>query len=127
MSHVMARVLIVEDEPTICNLLEQTLTDSGHEVETAPDGLKALDQVRFRPPDLIVLDLMTPRMDGWEFLTVTHTMSGVSHIPVVISTASNQLPNDRRVRAVLKKPLDLSLLTATINSLLQGSPGNLVV
>ncbi len=111
----------------IRNLLQQVLAEAGHEVDSAPDSLSAMDQVRFQAPDLIVLDLFTPRMDGWEFLNVTRTSAACQKVPVVVVTASDQLPSDRRIRAVIKKPFDLSLLTATVDSLLHTPATQLVV
>jgi CheY-like chemotaxis protein len=123
----VARVLIIEDERDIRNLIEQVLVDGGHEVDTAADSLTAMDKLRFQVPDLIILDLFTPRMDGWEFLNVTRGTESCRDVPVLVVTASEQLPGDRRVRAVLKKPFDLSLLTAAVESLLNTPHAELIV
>jgi CheY-like chemotaxis protein len=122
----VARVLVVEDEAPIRCLLQQALGEDGHEVDVATDSLNALDRLRSGRPDLIVLDLFMPRMDGWEFLTVTHSSPDWRDVPVLVVTAADRLPSDRRIRAVLKKPFDLSLLSTTVHSLLDKPPAELV-
>ena len=89
-------------------------------------SINALDRLRAGRPDLIILDLFMPRMDGWEFLTVTHTSPEWRDVPVLVVTAADRLPSDRRIRAVLKKPFDLSLLSATVHSLLDRPSAELV-
>jgi two-component system phosphate regulon response regulator PhoB len=62
----MARILVVDDEPSIVRLVTTTLRGRGHTVHEAHDGQEALDQTRLLEPDLIVLDIMMPVMDGRE-------------------------------------------------------------
>ncbi len=62
-----ARILMVEDDSTLRDALVEVFTDEGHEVRSAPDGANALQQLRDWDADLIVLDLMTPVMDAFEF------------------------------------------------------------
>lgn len=59
-----ARILVVDDDPLVVGLLTDLLTADGHEVETAPDGLIALERIAERPFDLILSDLRMPRLDG---------------------------------------------------------------
>lgn len=80
-SAVVARVLVVEDESSIRNLIQQVLTEAGHEVFASADSLTAMDQVRRQAPNLILLDLFTPRMDGLEFLNVTRGLSLCRDVP----------------------------------------------
>jgi len=76
--------LIVDDEERIINFLRTKLKASGYEVFTACNGVDALEQVHSQEPDLIVLDLLMPRMDGFEFLKEVRNFSGV---PVIILSA----------------------------------------
>lgn len=78
------RILIVDDEERILNFLRSKLRASGYEVFTAGDGIEALKQVHAQELDLIVLDLMMPRLDGFEFLKELRHFSGV---PVIILSA----------------------------------------
>ena len=58
------KVLVIDDDPVICQFMERTISDAGHEVRTVPDGLSALDVLHFYRPDVIFLDIVLPDMDG---------------------------------------------------------------
>jgi DNA-binding response OmpR family regulator len=64
------KVLVVEDEPTLLETLEYNLTRQGYDVCTATDGLAALEVARRECPDLVVLDIMLPKLDGFEVCRV---------------------------------------------------------
>jgi two-component system KDP operon response regulator KdpE len=78
------RVLVVDDEERILNFLSTKLKVSGYEVVIAPNGVKGLEQAQAQEPDLVVLDLLMPKMDGLEMLKQLRTFSPV---PVIILTA----------------------------------------
>jgi two-component system KDP operon response regulator KdpE len=78
------QILIVDDEPRIVNFLNSKLKASGYEVLTAGNGLEGLEQAQAQEPDLIVLDLIMPKMDGLEMLKELRSFSTV---PVIILTA----------------------------------------
>ncbi len=77
-------ILVVDDEERLTSLLQAYLQQEGYRVVTAANGRQALDAVRREPPDLIVLDVMMPEMDGIEFLRVLRTQHST---PVVLLTA----------------------------------------
>ena len=78
------RVLVVDDEPRILNFLSSKLRVSGYEVLTASNGAEALEQVQAQEPDLVVLDVLMPRMDGFETLK---ELRAFSPVPVIILSA----------------------------------------
>jgi len=78
------RVLVVDDEPRILTFLKLRLKASGYEVMTADNGLEALEQVQAQEPDLLVLDVIMPGMDGFETLKQVRALSSV---PVIILSA----------------------------------------
>jgi DNA-binding response OmpR family regulator len=78
------KILVVDDDPNVVKLVQLYLERDGHEVLTASDGVAGLERVREELPDLIVLDLMMPRMDGME---VCRTIRAESSVPVVMLTA----------------------------------------
>jgi len=80
------RILVVDDEARILNFLSSKLKASGYEVLTASNGLEGLEQAQAQEPDLIVLDLIMPKMDGLEMLKQLRSFSAV---PVIILTAKS--------------------------------------
>jgi len=77
-------ILVVDDEPRIAQIAADYLRQAGYEVATAGDGRTALDRARATPPDLIVLDLGLPRVDGLE---VARTLRAESAVPIIMLTA----------------------------------------
>ncbi len=77
-------VLVVDDEKNIVQLAKLYLTSEGYSVESAFNGVEALDKVKSHHPNLVVLDLMMPQMDGWE---VCRRLRKESDIPIIILTA----------------------------------------
>ncbi|HWQ15110.1 MAG TPA: response regulator transcription factor [Roseiflexaceae bacterium] len=86
----MAHLLIVEDEAEIAGYLRRGLTFEGYSVEVAADGPAAISAARERPPDLVVLDLMLPGMDGLE---VARRIRSASDVPIIMLTARDAVPD----------------------------------
>jgi two-component system alkaline phosphatase synthesis response regulator PhoP len=81
------RILVVDDEPDIVELVAFNLQTEGYEVITASNGLDALKQARALIPDLIVLDLMLPEMDGLSVCELLHRLPATAQIPIIMLTA----------------------------------------
>lgn len=114
------RVLVVDDEEGIRGLLEAILADEGYETSGARDGLAALDTLRTWLPDLILLDLSMPRMDGREFLEARHQAGLAADVPVIVLSASRHI--DERLQAehtVVRKPFEVDHLLATVHRCLK--------
>ncbi len=118
-----ARILIVDDEPLNVDYLEQELDGHGFVTETATDGLEALERVAASPPDLVLLDVMMPRLDGISALRILREDPETRLIPVVLMTALNAVED--RVRGIeagaddfLSKPVDDRELLARIRTAL---------
>ncbi|MGH2626609.1 MAG: response regulator [Anaerolineales bacterium] len=123
----MARVLIVDDEITTVDVLSKALELFGHEPLPAYDGEDALRSLGQGIPDLILLDLMMPGMDGYETLHRVRQLPGARDLPVVIVTASPDPDLEQRVAAAggngcLRKPVDLDLLSRTIEDHYRAKP-----
>lgn len=86
----MQRILIIEDEAEIAGYLRRGLTFEGFTVEIAADGPAGLAAARENPPDLVVLDLMLPGLDGLE---VARRLRAVSEVPIIILTARDAIPD----------------------------------
>lgn len=80
----MAFILVVDDEPSIRALLTEILASEGHRIAEAHDGAEALAAVERAMPDLIVLDLAMPRVDGWRFLDELHQRGWRSQTRIII-------------------------------------------
>lgn len=86
----MKKILVVDDEEDIRDLLRDILTDSGYDVVTAEDGLKAVSEVKKSPPDLIILDVMMPVISGPRLMVLLRSYAEpVSKIPIIICSASH--------------------------------------
>jgi CheY-like chemotaxis protein len=106
---VSPRVLVVEDDPPTQQAMQRILLSEGWESWPAMDGMAALDQLHKLPPDLIMLDLMLPGMDGFSFLAEKQQNPAWSAIPVIVITARDLTDQEReklrqaQVAAVLQK------------------------
>ncbi|GAA1306742.1 hypothetical protein Psi02_24610 [Planotetraspora silvatica] len=123
---LMGRVLVVDDDEVIRQLIAVNLTLEGFEVETAYDGQDCLDRVHDVDPDVITLDVMMPRLDGWETATRLRTDQSTRHIKVVLITARAQEDDRRRglgigVDAYLTKPFDPAELIELVRDLAKGA------
>jgi signal transduction histidine kinase/DNA-binding response OmpR family regulator len=92
-----ASVLLVEDDAGVRSILARTLEKAGCEVDEAEHGRTALEQMATRRPTLVLLDLMMPVMDGFDFLVELHANPDWRNIPVVVLTAKDLTDEDRRV------------------------------
>ncbi len=120
------RILVVDDQPSIRNILEAALTDAGAEVVSAVDGNDALRRVQDAPPDLILLDLSMPGLDGWAVLERLRSSSLSHDIPVVLETSADDYPSFARARqsgvaAFLSKPFRLAEVVETCRRILEGA------
>ena len=86
----MERVLIVDDDPDIRKLVSYNLTQAGFRVSTAETGVAALEAVQGQPPDLIILDIMLPDLDGLEVCKKLRRQEKTRRIPIIMLTARTQ-------------------------------------
>ena len=86
----MARILVVDDEPDIVEVITFTLETKGHEVISARDGADGLVKVKNEAPELIILDVMMPKMNGMQVVDYLRNKEEFSHIPIIMLTATTQ-------------------------------------
>ena len=89
----MTVILVVDDNPQMAELIQEMVQIAGYETEVAFSGLEGLDKAREGMPDLILVDLMMPDIDGWE---VYHKLREFSSIPVIFVTAYNTPQNEAK-------------------------------
>jgi CheY-like chemotaxis protein len=121
-----AAVLVVDDEASLRDVLAEALESDGYDVVKAGNGAEALARLRERRPDVVVLDLMMPVLDGWAFMQTYREAAG-SDIPIVGASASMTPEKGRRlrelgVRACLSKPFDLGELLDCVSHLVGKAP-----
>src|SRR5688572_21793529 len=121
------KILVVDDERNMVRLLQVNLEREGYEVVTAFDGMEGLQKARTENPDLVLLDITMPRMDGFEVLNVLRTNTDTSDMPVVILTARSKDADvfqgyETGADAYLTKPLHPNELTAVIRRMLSKRP-----
>jgi CheY-like chemotaxis protein len=113
------RVLVVDDDASIRQFLRVALTDRGYDVVSAEHGQEALDAIQQSPPDLILLDMRMPVMDGWAF-AAAYRERPEPRAPVVVLTAARdaaQYAAEIEAAAFLAKPFDLRSLLRVIAEL----------
>ena len=98
------KILIVDDEDDILHFLELVLREKGYEVATASGGHEALTKAQLERPDLVLLDIMMPQMDGWEVLKLLRVDEGTSHIPVAMLSARTEAKD--RVQGLQEGAID---------------------
>jgi sigma-B regulation protein RsbU (phosphoserine phosphatase) len=120
-----AKILVVDDEPRNVKILQIQLRARGYTVYTAADGLEALDVVEKEMPDLILLDINMPKMDGFEVVKQVRTNKATEFIPIVMITALRDT-RENRIKSIeagaddfIEKPFDSLEVLARVRSLLR--------
>lgn len=119
----MKKILIVDDEPNIVMSLEYTFKKNNYEVFIARDGQEALDIVRSNLPDLVILDIMMPMVDGYNTLEQIRKDDQLRHIKVVFLSAKNKESDIEKGMALgadayLTKPFSIKKIVDEVSELL---------
>jgi CheY-like chemotaxis protein len=118
-------ILVVDDNPQILGMLSARLAKRGYRVVTAEDGEAALEKVSADPPDLVILDVMMPKKNGWEVARALRQTPATAAIKIVMLTAIGESINEMTsplygADAHLDKPFDFADLEQTIAKLVGG-------
>lgn len=119
----MAKILVIEDDPYILKLISQTLQKAGYEVVTATDGSDGLRKVKETAPQLVVLDVSLPGLDGYQVCHYLRSEPATVSLPIIMVTAMSRPSDQRRgfengADDYLPKPFSLAELVTRVQSLL---------
>lgn len=118
------RILIADDEEDVVTTLQFTLKKEGYECLTAYDGKEALDKAKSENPDLIILDIMMPKMNGYKVSRLLKFDKKYKHIPIIMLTARTQekdrmLGEETGADMYVTKPFEMDDLVNTIRNILK--------
>mgnify|MGYP000090076689 CR=1 FL=1 len=119
-----SKILIVDDNQQNCELLEAYLAGESYQIDVAYDGISTLERVQVDQPDLILLDIMMPRLSGYEVCQQLKQKDATRNIPIIMVTALNEVADiEKAVKAgaddFLTKPVNKLELTTRVRSLLR--------
>ena len=120
------RILVVEDDPNLAVILKFNLESTGYRVDIARDGVDGLKRIWDERPDLVVLDIMMPRMDGWEVLESVRSDPSLRRLPVIILTNKREDESIARGWSAgadfyLTKPFEMADLLLVTKRILQAA------
>ena len=115
------RVLLVDDDPEVAKIYRQVLEFEGYEVDTARDGIEALQRIHAAAPDLVVLDIFMPTLDGWEVLKCLKHAPGSPPVVVISAVADAKAALAEGAAASFTKPFPLAEFRKACASLLSDS------
>ncbi|HYU79732.1 MAG TPA: response regulator, partial [Vicinamibacterales bacterium] len=115
------RILVVDDDPNICELLNQEFTEAGYRVTLASNGRDAIAEVRRERPDLVVLDVMMPEMNGFDAAAVLKNDPQTMDVPILILSIVQDKERGYRlgVDRYLTKPIDTDVLFKEVGELIE--------
>jgi CheY-like chemotaxis protein len=118
-------ILVIDNDEAVRIAIAEVLSEAGWQVEEAADGQQGLEAMRRGPPGVVLVDLMMPRMSGWQLLDAMASSPSLADVPAIVLTAfdrSDDLPEGCRV---LHKPFDADLLLAEVRHAQDASRGRL--
>jgi two-component system, OmpR family, alkaline phosphatase synthesis response regulator PhoP len=119
-AHVERPVLLIEDDAETRDAMRALLVAAGHRVIASDEGRKALELAAVMRPAVVVLDLVTEGMDGWEFLERRAGVPALSDVPVIVVTGSSrELPGE--ATAVFRKPVDPRALLDKVGAIMRAA------
>jgi len=121
------KILVIDDESSLVEMLSIRLEANNYQVIAASDGQEGLDKARSENPDLIILDLMLPKLDGYQVCRMLKSDEKYKQIPIVIFTARAQesdikAGNEAGADAYITKPFEPAILLDKVSQLLEEKP-----
>lgn len=122
------KILVVDDDPLIARLIAVVLQGEGHAVRIASNGVAALKIISQDMPDLVVLDVNMPEMDGWHVLAALRGAPGTKNLPVLMCTNNDLVGDVERAELLgsqgyVTKPFQIDRLIEKVHEILSRGPG----
>ncbi len=120
----MARILIVEDEMPLSTLLTQTFEQEGHTVMTAGNGIECMNKMSTFRPDVVIMDIMMPKLDGVDTTRLIRRNRNYSHVVIVALSAkaddeTRQMMREAGANIFMRKPFAIGKLVTRVNRILE--------
>ena len=119
----MCTVLLVEDNPDVRDMMSLALELGGHRVLSAANGRDALALLHSKRPCVILLDLMMPIMDGWQFRAALEKCSACPDVPLIVISALSEMVRDVPADAYLAKPVDIDRMLELVEQYCRADHG----
>ncbi|MBI4655293.1 MAG: response regulator [Elusimicrobia bacterium] len=120
----MSKILVIDDDIEILNLIKKALSDAGHQVDTCENGSDVMRAIRDTNPDLLLLDVMLPGVDGFSLANRVRVSPETVNLPIIIISALGPsrplFESMPQVKAFFPKPFDVNDLTDKVNEILTG-------
>lgn len=116
------KILVVDDSSTSTFLMESFFEENGYDVSIAEDGLKAIEKINLKIPDVVFLDLMMPKKSGFEVLEEIKNSNETKHVPVIIISAKTEQEDIQKAKKLgaadyLYKPVDIERALSLLHKL----------
>jgi CheY-like chemotaxis protein len=124
-------ILVVDDQPSLAQMMAELLTDAGYATRTAENGREALAEVQAAPPDLLLLDVQMPELDGFEVASMLKADPATATIPIIMVSAhegrgARLVGLESGAEDYLSKPVDPAELLILVSRLLAGVPAEAI-
>ncbi|HRY30562.1 MAG TPA: response regulator [Elusimicrobiota bacterium] len=121
------KILVTDDEQNIVELLSVVLRAEGYEVATASNGLEALKKIQSVKPDLVILDVNMPQLDGWNVLSTIRATESTRHLPVLMCTNKDLVSDVERAEALgatgyIPKPFEIERVLMKLRNVFGQKP-----
>ncbi|NLE65753.1 MAG: response regulator [Elusimicrobia bacterium] len=117
----MKRILLIDDDPGVMSLLKKPLEAAGYRVDMSGNGAEGLESARLQRPDIVLVDVVMPKMDGFSFVREMRSDDALKKTPIIVITAKTDLDDLFRaegVEAFLKKPISIEEVLGRVEMLI---------
>ncbi len=118
------KILVVDDDPTLVKVIQPFLESHNFAITIAHDGEEAIEEIKKKLPDLIVLDVQMPKMNGYTFIFELKKIPNTARIPIIVLTAKEGMAEIFKIEGVkeyITKPFKPEILLAAVNKLIDSS------